>query len=822
MLPAPRPWTSQKYDDPNDPLGFASLLIPPDVADFGVPFSVTTYGCVLAMVFAIDEINGDQTILPNLTLGTLIYNTCSSAKKAIISSLQMLTGQESPIPNYRCKSSSPLIAVIGESSSTISVSIARLFGLYTYPQVSYFSTSPLLDNKYEFPSFFRTIPSDDSQAQGLAQLVVHFGWTWVGIVSNEDDYGRLGSQSLKEQLLKYGVCFAFHESIPIEPSIIKINLIVKTIVSSSASVILAFCSSRYLLPIMRALSQQNMTGKVWVASEGWATSSSFPSSVFGNTMSEIIGLTVHAGAIPGFQDFLLKVHPSNYPKDKFVKTFWEQAMGCRWPIPGSNMTLKSKQNISDTAICTGQEKLEKFKAKYENEPDPRVFSTIYNAVYALTYALKNMLSCVPGHGSFALKTCGEVFDSKPWQVWMGEEIFFDKYGSPPAAYDIVNWQHEPDGIIRYVKVGSFEKREPRGQELNVNKSALWWTKQGKEAPHSVCSEKCNTGYHKAGRKGQPACCFDCVPCSEGQMSKERDSSKCWPCPSDQWPDRKRSDCVPKRLEVLSYTDPVGATLSAAVLLCSIITMILLIIFIKFQETAVVKANNRNLTYLLILSLVLSFLFSLLFIGEPQPITCFLRQTAFGIMFALCISCVLAKTIMVFIAFNATKPGSSTRRWLGPRISILTVSVCTLIQVIICATWLLLCPPFPEKNMKLKIGTIIHQCNECSVLALWCVLGYLGLLACISFLLAFLVRKLPDSFNEAKWITFSMIVFLSVWLSFIPGYLSTQGKYMVAVEVFSIICSCAGILVCIFLPKCYIILLRPDLNTREHLLGKKSS
>ncbi|XP_078524881.1 vomeronasal type-2 receptor 26-like [Lissotriton helveticus] len=537
------------------------------------------------MVFAIDEINGDQTILPNFTLGTLIYNTCSSAKKAIKSSLQMLTGQEKPIPNYKCKGSSLLTAVIGESSSTISVSIARLLGLYRFPQVSYFSTSPLLNNKDEFPSFFRTIPSDDSQAQGL------------------------------------------------------------------------------LLHYMKGIRFKNR---------------------------------------------------------------------------------------------------------------------------------------------------------------MGEEIFFDKYGSPPAAYDIINWQHEPDGTILYVKVGSFDKREPRGQELNVNKSALWWTKQGKEVPHSVCSEKCNTGYHKAGRKGQPVCCYDCIPCSEGQMSIERDSSKCWPCPSDQWPNKKQSDCEPKRFEVLSYTDPVGAILCATVMLCSIITTTILFVFIKFQETAIVKANNRNLTYLLILSLVLSFLCSLLFFGEPQPITCLLRQTAFGIMFALCISCVLAKTIMVFVAFRATKPDRNRRKWLGPRIVVLTVSASTLIQVLICASWLLFCPPFPEKNMKIKIGIIIYQCNECSLIAMWCMLGYLGLLACISFLVAFLVRKLPDSFNEAKWITFSMVVFLSVWLTFIPGYLSTQGKYMVAVEVFSIICSCAGILVCIFLPKCYILLLRPDLNTRQHLLGKESS
>uniref|UniRef100_H2ZUL8 G-protein coupled receptors family 3 profile domain-containing protein n=1 Tax=Latimeria chalumnae TaxID=7897 RepID=H2ZUL8_LATCH len=298
-----------------------------------------------------------------------------------------------------------------------------------------------------------------------------------------------------------------------------------------------------------------------------------------------------------------------------------------------------------------------------------------------------------------------------------------------------------------------------------------------------------------------------------------DSSECIKCPEDQWSNERQDACIPKTIEYLSYEDPMGVALAAISIFCALVPAFGLGTFIKFRDTPIVKANNRELSYLLLVALVLCFLCSLIFIGRPRKVTCMLRQVAFGIIFVLCVSCVLAKTIMVVIAFNATKPNSNLRKWVGPKLPNTIVFLCTIIQVVICIAWLTSSPPFPEQNMKSQIGMIIIECNEGSVTAFWCVLGYMGLLAIISFIVAFLARKLPDSFNEAKFISFSMLVFVTVWLSFIPAYVSTRGKYMVAVEIFAILASSAGLLGCIFFPKCYIILLKPHMNTKEYLMGK---
>nr|XP_014352254.1 PREDICTED: vomeronasal type-2 receptor 26-like [Latimeria chalumnae] len=402
---------------------------------------------------------------------------------------------------------------------------------------------------------------------------------------------------------------------------------------------------------------------------------------------------------------------------------------------------------------------------------------------------------------------------------VGAEVFFDKNGNPPAVYDILNWQLTPDGSMSFVKVGSFTFSASKGQDLIINESAIMWNGGLKQIPRSVCSESCPPGYRKATCQGQPICCFDCVMCSNGAVSNQTDSTECTQCPDDHWSNDRRNICIPKIIEFLSHEDPMGAILAVISVVCAIIPAMTFWIFIKYRHTPIVKANNRELSYLLLLALVLCFLCSLVFIGEPSKWTCMLRQTAFGIIFALCVSCVLAKTIMVVIAFNATKPNSNLRKWVGPKLPNSIVLVCTVIQVIICIIWLSSSPPSPEQNMKSQIGKIIIECNEGSAIAFWCVLGYMGLLAIVSFIVAFLARNLPDSFNEAKFITFSMLVFVSVWLAFIPAYLSTKGKYMVAVEIFSILASSAGLLACIFSPKCYIILLRPDKNTKEYLMAK---
>ncbi|KAM5237995.1 vomeronasal type-2 receptor 116-like [Ctenodactylus gundi] len=562
--------------------------------DFYHPqFMSSNYQHVLALVFAVEEINRDPQLLPNITLGYEFHNVLHTHWRALESSLLLLTGQDE-IPNYTCRREIMSVAVLTGASWEAAAQFGPVLELYRLPQLVFGSFNPRLSDKGRFPSLYQLAPKDTALALGMVSLMLHFGWTWVGLVIAEDSDCALKDCALNASL-------------------------------------------------------------TWL------------------------------------------------PVNRF-----------------------------DPAMSDGS-------------------YNIYDAVYAVAHALQEMLR---------------------------QQL-----------------QMQPGG------------------KADVAVPSPWQT------PRSVCSESCGPGFRKTLREGKAACCFDCAPCPENEITNDTDTEQCVRCPGHQYANAQHSRCLQKSVTFLDYEDPLGKALAATALSLTVLTAGVLGLFVKHRDTPIVKANNRGLSYTLLLSLAFCFLCSLLFIGRPNTATCVLRQTTFGVVFTVAVSTVLAKTVTVLLAFKVTAPGRKVRQLLVSGAPNSIIPICSLIQLTLCGIWMGTSPPFIDTDAHSEHGHVIIVCNKGSLTAFYCVLGYLGSLALGSFTVAFLARNLPDTFNEAKFLTFSMLVFCSVWVTFLPVYHSTQGKVMVAMEVFSILASGAGLLGCIFAPKCYIILFRPKRNSLHDFRDK---
>ncbi|XP_072427933.1 extracellular calcium-sensing receptor-like [Chiloscyllium punctatum] len=782
------------------------------------------------MIFAIEEINQSKTLLPNITLGYAIYDDCSISAIASEAALALVNGGQELIEYPDCKGSSNVAAIIGCDSSTSSIAAARTVGTFGIPMISYFATCSCLSDKQEYPTFFRTIPSDKYQSKLLAELVKTFGWNWIGTVRSNTDYGNFGMRTFIEEAQKIGVCIAYSESFYRTDPAEKISKIVQVMKEATTKVVVGFLQKRDMRVLIEEILRQNVTGIQWIGTEGWLTGDTLFTEERARARVGAIGPTTRRTEIVGLRDHLLKIHPTRFPDSTFVKEFWENLFSCSLTTGDTTDTRSSAFQVRP---CTGNEHLDGLENTYLPAIMDGSSYHVYKAVYAVAHALDDMLSCEENNGPFMNSTCAQISSFEPWQLLhylhsvdftasTGELVYFDENGDPVPKYDLINLQMNAEGTLKIVKIGYYDGSAPEGQEVVLNIGDIVWSSTSKQIPRAVCSEPCAPGTRKVSRKGQPICCFDCAECADGEISNTTDSSDCIKCPLEYWSNQQKDRCVPKMIEFLSFQEVLGYVLVALASVGACLALATVAVFLRYRETPIVRANNSELSFLLLFALTLCFLCSLTFIGKPTGWSCMLRRTAFGIVFVLCISCILGKTVLVVIAFKATLPNNNLMNWFGPMQQRLGVFVLTFLQGLICTIWLIVSPPYPLKNMTYYRDIIILECDVGSLKAFYFVSSYIGLLSTVCFLLAFLARKLPDNFNDAKYITFSMLIFCAVWITFIPAYVSSPGKYTVAVEVFAIWASSFGLLVCIFAPKCYIILLKPENNTKKNMMGKWSS
>ncbi|XP_051976536.1 G-protein coupled receptor family C group 6 member A-like [Xyrauchen texanus] len=744
------------------------------------------------MIETVESIN-NSSMLNNLTIGYKILDTCSDATIA-------LQHTSFFIDRHSGSRSSMFHGVIGEYHSEITMAVGRLLTIEYMPQISYGSTTGILKDKKRFPTFRRTVPEDDHQANAIAQILHFHNWTWFGIISTDGDYGRYSADLLENYTKDQNIYAAYRTVLPDilnnERLESKLNEVIKQIESTpEVQVIVSFAKPEHMSLLFEKLTP-NASGRFWIAGDSWATSFEVLNNRTLKEVGAILGITFLSGKISNFESFLknLDLNPASHPNNTILQHFLRQEIN----------QSKSPEEIRETLL--------------KNVCPHSVFS-VGLAVQAVASAVKGICSNKICHGGLNIQPSELVEALNKSMFTMDNETYrFCESGDMKTGYDVILWEEtnrNPQKLINNVTLNYVARF------IIENANATFLTQRYiSQVDHitsrvtSQCSPSCLPGFRRVFFGGKPTSCFKCEPCPPNTFSNKTDSNECEKCSEKHWSPENATLCTLQKDVFLSWNDYYCITLLVFASLGLLLTLIAMLVFLVNWTTPVVIAAGGPISILILLSLLGTFTSSILFGGRPKCIQCQIGQVLFGLSFTLCVSCILVKYFKILLAF---KPNSAVKRVLKKMfLPYWIIGICVVSQGIICGLWLWKSPPRIFENVETRPERLI-QCVEGSFLFFGLMLSLIGLLALVCFGFAFLGRNLPECYNEEKCISFSMLIYIISWIVFVPIYVSSTAsvvKYKTALQMVVMIISAYGILLCHFMPKCYIILFKRKHNTKE--------
>ncbi|XP_052668733.1 metabotropic glutamate receptor 5 isoform X1 [Harpia harpyja] len=767
---------------------------------------------VEAMLHTLDRINLDPTLLPNITLGCEIRDSCWHSAVALEQSIEFirdsLISSEEEEGMVRCvdgssssfRSKKPIVGVIGPGSSSVAIQVQNLLQLFNIPQIAYSATSMDLSDKTLFKYFMRVVPSDAQQARAMVDIVKRYNWTYVSAVHTEGNYGESGMEAFKDMAAKEGICIAHSYKIYSNAGEQSFDKLLRKLRSHlpKARVVACFCEGMTVRGLLMAMRRLGLAGEfLLLGSDGWADRYDVTD---GYQREAVGGITIKLQSpdVKWFDDYYLQLRPETNHRNPWFQEFWQHRFQCR--LEGF-----PQENPKYNKTCTSQMTL-----RTQHVQDSKM-GFVINAIYSMAYGLHNMqTSLCPGYVGLcdAMKPIDgrkllESLMKTNFTGVSGDMILFDENGDSPGRYEIMNFKKMGKDYFDYINVGSWDNGE-----LKMDDDEIWSEKNN--IIRSVCSEPCEKGQIKVIRKGEVSCCWTCTPCKENEYVF--DEYTCKACQLGSWPNDDLTGCDLIPVQYLRWGDP--EPIAAVVFACLglLATLFVTAIFIMYRDTPVVKSSSRELCYIILAGICLGYLCTFCLIAKPQQIYCYLQRIGIGLSPAMSYSALVTKTnrIARILAGSKKKICTKKPRFMSACAQLVIAFILICIQLGIIVALFIMEPPDIMHDYP-SIREVYLICNTTN-LGVVTPLGYNGLLILSCTFYAFKTRNVPANFNEAKYIAFTMYTTCIIWLAFVPIYFGSN--YKIITMCFSVSLSATVALGCMFVPKVYIILAKPERNVRS--------
>ncbi|KAB5562200.1 hypothetical protein PHYPO_G00015230 [Pangasianodon hypophthalmus] len=770
---------------------------------------------VEAMFHTLDRINADPNLLPNITLGCEIRDSCWHSSVALEQSIEFIrdslislredgdgskwcidgTPSSQPLATKK-----PIAGVIGPGSSSVAIQVQNLLQLFNIPQIAYSATSIDLSDKTLYKYFLRVVPSDTLQARALLDIVKRYNWTYVSAVHTEGNYGESGMEAFKELASQEGLCIAHSDKIYSNAGEKHFDRLLRKLRERlpKARVVVCFCEGMTVRGLLMAMRRLGVAGEfLLIGSDGWADRDEV---VEGYEQEAVGGITMklQTEEVTSFDNYYLKLRLNTNTRNPWFAEFWQHRFQCR--IPGH-----PQENKNYMKNCSGYESLE------ENYVQDSKMGFVINAIYAMAHGLHDMHEHMcPGYVGLC-EAMDPIDGSKLLEFLLktsftgvsGEDVWFDENGDSPGRYDIMNLQYVEPGVYDYINVGSWHEGI-----LSIDDYMIQMNRS--EMVRSVCSEPCSKGEIKVIRKGEVSCCWICTACKDNEYVQ--DEFTCKACELGWWPDKELQGCEPLPLHYLKWSHPESIVAVVFSCLGILVTSFVTFVFILYRDTPVVKSSSRELCYIILAGIFLGYICPFTLIAKPTVASCYLQRLLVGLSASMCYSALVTKTNRIARILAGSKKKICTRkpRFMSAWAQVVIAFVLISLQLMLEVTLIILEPPSPIKSYP-SIREVYLICNT-SNMGMVAPLGYNGLLILSCTYYAFKTRNVPANFNEAKYIAFTMYTTCIIWLAFVPIYFGSN--YKIITTSFSVSLSVTVALGCMFTPKMYIIIAKPERNVRS--------
>lgn len=303
---------------------------------------------------------------------------------------------------------------------------------------------------------------------------------------------------------------------------------------------------------------------------------------------------------------------------------------------------------------------------------------------------------------------------------------------------------------------------------------MQWANREHTHPASVCSLPCKPGERKKTVKGVP-CCWHCERC-EG-YNYQVDELSCELCPLDQRPNINRTGCQLIPIIKLEWHSPWAVVPVFVAILGIIATTFVIVTFVRYNDTPIVRASGRELSYVLLTGIFLCYSITFLMIAAPDTIICSFRRIFLGLGMCFSYAALLTKTNRIHRIFEQGKKSVTAPKFISPASQLVITFSLISIQLLGVCVWFVVDPPHiiidygEQRTLDPENARGVLKC-DISDLSLICSLGYSILLMVTCTVYAIKTRGVPETFNEAKPIGFTMYTTCIIWLAFIPIFFGT--------------------------------------------------